>query len=98
MTPDASTQPRSDPTIINPNDEPTTLPVIKFKRDSTDHVIKEGLVLCTRTAEWYTKKKTAMHEVQLRKTRLRWRQFKAVLRPNRIELYHVTVSFEYQPK
>lgn len=55
-------------------------------------IIKEGLVLCTRTEEWYTKKKTTMREVQLRKTRLRWRQFKAILRTDRIELYHVTVS------
>ncbi|GAN07400.1 hypothetical protein MAM1_0159d06897 [Mucor ambiguus] len=57
-----------------------------------DQVLMQGLVLCTRTAQWYTKKKSTTRELQLRKTRLRWRQFKAVLRPDKIELYHVTTS------
>lgn len=76
-------------------EENTALPLIKYKRDYTqNNTIKQGLVLCTRTAEWYTKKKSTMREVQLRKMRLRWRQFKAVLKPNKIELYHVTVSIQ----
>lgn len=76
-------------------EERTTLPLIKYRREYSDqNIIKEGLVLCTRTAEWFTRKKSTMREVQLRKTRLRWRQFKAVLKPNRIELYHVTVSLQ----
>jgi hypothetical protein len=79
----------------NGGEENTALPLIKYKRDYTqNNTIKQGLVLCTRTAEWYTKKKSTMREVQLRKTRLRWRQFKAVLKPNKIELYHVTVSIQ----
>ncbi|CAO0800519.1 unnamed protein product [Mucor circinelloides] len=39
------------------------------------------------------KEKTTTRELQLRKTRLRWRQFMAVLRPDKIELYHVTTTF-----
>lgn len=71
--------------------ENTTINFIEHERDNTKQTLKQGLVLCTRTEEWYTRKKSTMREVQLRKTRLRWRRFKAVLKPNRIELYHVTV-------
>lgn len=71
----------------------TTIPLIESQQYYTKNKkIKQGLVLCTRTEEWYTKKKSTMREVQLRKTRLRWRQFRAVLKPDRLELYHVTVS------
>lgn len=79
-------------------EEYTVIPLTEQQfqqRYNKEAVIKQGLILCTRTEEWYTKKKTTMREVQLRKTRLRWRQFKAVLKPNRIELYHVTVSTVY---
>lgn len=73
-----------------------TIPLIEHHRYYTkDMIIKQGLVLCTRTEEWYTKRKSTMREVQLRKTRLRWRQFKAVLKRDRIELYHITVSANY---
>lgn len=71
----------------------TRIPLIESQQYYTKNKkIKQGLVLCTRTEEWYTKKKSTMREVQLRKTRLRWRQFRAVLKPDRLELYHVTVS------
>jgi hypothetical protein len=72
--------------------EDLIIPVIEERRYiKKNEIIKQGLVLCTRTAQWYTKKKSTTRELQLRKTRLRWRQFKAVLRPDKIELYHVTV-------
>ena len=35
-----------------------------------------------------------MREVQLRKTRLQWKQFEAILKPDRLELYHVTVKLD----
>lgn len=80
-------------------EETPTIPLIEHHRHYTKLMtIKQGLVLCTRTEEWYTKKKTTMREVQLRKTRLRWRQFKAVLKRDRIELYHITVSFRFMHK
>jgi hypothetical protein len=64
----------------------------QYRREES---IKEGLILCTRVEEWYTKRKTTTtRELQLRKRRLRWRQFKAVLLPNRLELYHATVRHE----
>ncbi|CEP17660.1 hypothetical protein [Parasitella parasitica] len=76
-------------------EEGLIIPVVEVERRSTqdDKVIKQGLVLCTRTAQWYTKRKSTTGELQLRKTRLRWRQFKAVLKPDKIELYHVTTTF-----
>lgn len=61
----------------------------QYKREET---IKEGLILCTRVEGRYTKKKTTTGELQLRKSRLRWRQFNAVLSSNKLELYHVTVK------
>lgn len=68
------------------------IPVHQEQRPvQNDRVLKQGLVLCTRTAQWYTRKKSTTRELQLRKTRLRWRQFKAVLRADKIELFHVTV-------
>lgn len=78
--------------------EDLIIPVIEERRYiEKDEIIKQGLVLCTRTAQWYTKKKSTTRELQLRKTRLRWRQFKAVLRPDKIELYHVTVCITIIP-
>jgi hypothetical protein len=69
------------------------IPVVEQpKQYKQEQVIKEGLILCTRIEEWYTKKITTTEELELRKTRLRWRQFKAVLFPNKLELYHVTVK------
>ncbi|KAI9266074.1 hypothetical protein BY458DRAFT_512558 [Sporodiniella umbellata] len=56
-----------------------------FKKNET---IKQGLVLCTRTEQWYAKKRTQVQEIKLRKTRLRWRRFVAVLKADRLELYH----------
>ncbi|KAI8641170.1 hypothetical protein BD408DRAFT_444503 [Parasitella parasitica] len=71
------------------------MPVIEEPRYAIqdDSVVKQGLVLCTRTAQWYAKRKSTTGELQLRKTRLRWRRFKAVLRRDKIELYHVTTTF-----
>ncbi|GAA5816878.1 hypothetical protein MFLAVUS_010412 [Mucor flavus] len=81
--------PNTPPTSLG-QPENTTIPFVEHGRENTKQTLKQGLVLCTRTEEWYTRKKSTMREVQLRKTRLRWRRFKAVLKPNRIELYHVT--------
>ncbi|KAI8064272.1 uncharacterized protein B0P05DRAFT_476440 [Gilbertella persicaria] len=64
------------------------VPMIEQLNPDKDRVIQQGLVLCTRTEQWYTRKKTTTRELQLRKTRLRWRRFKAVLKLDRLELYH----------
>ncbi|KAG1156450.1 hypothetical protein G6F37_007593 [Rhizopus arrhizus] len=68
------------------------IPIIekKQKRYEKDEIIKQGLVLCTRTEQWYAKKRTRVKEIKLRKTRLRWRQFQAILRTDRLDLYHST--------
>lgn len=74
-------------------DNTPTIPFTEYKRNYTkETILKQGLVLCTQSEEWYTRRKSTMREMHLRKSRLRWRRFKAVLKPNRIELYHVTVS------
>lgn len=59
-----------------------------FKKDE---VLKEGLVLCTRIEQWYAKRHNGVKDIELRKTRMRWRRFYAVLRPDRLELYHAAV-------
>lgn len=97
LSPFTATTPNRATEQINqpPSDvhkEDLIIPIIEERRYiKKNEIIKQGLVLCTRTAQWYTKKKSTTREIQLRKTRLRWRQFKAVLRPDKIELYHVTV-------
>ncbi|RCH83645.1 hypothetical protein CU097_002606, partial [Rhizopus azygosporus] len=60
-----------------------------FKKDE---VLKEGLVLCTRIEQWYAKRHNGVKDIELRKTRMRWRRFYAVLRPDRLELYHAATS------
>lgn len=91
VAPNATTnQINQSPSDVHKDD--LIIPVREEQRHvQKDQILKQGLVLCTRTAQWYTKKKSTTRELQLRKTRLRWRQFKAVLRPDKIELYHVTV-------
>ncbi|KAG0832683.1 hypothetical protein G6F19_006091 [Rhizopus arrhizus] len=64
--------------------------LIKKVIEKFDEIIKQGLVLCTRTEQWYAKKRTRVKEIKLRKTRLRWRQFQAILRTDRLDLYHST--------
>ncbi|KAG0763023.1 hypothetical protein G6F16_003986 [Rhizopus arrhizus] len=68
------------------------IPIIERKQRiyEKDEIIKQGLVLCTRTEQWYAKKRTRVKEIKLRKTRLRWRQFQAILRTDRLDLYHST--------
>ncbi|KAG1046515.1 hypothetical protein G6F43_011002 [Rhizopus delemar] len=68
------------------------IPIIEKKQRhyEKDEIIKQGLVLCTRTEQWYAKKRTRVKEIKLRKTRLRWRQFQAILRTDRLDLYHST--------
>lgn len=70
------------------------IPIIEKKQRhyEKDEIIKQGLVLCTRTEQWYAKKRTRVKEIKLRKTRLRWRQFQAILRTDRLDLYHSTVN------
>jgi hypothetical protein len=70
------------------------IPIIERKQRiyEKDEIIKQGLVLCTRTEQWYAKKRTRVKEIKLRKTRLRWRQFQAILRTDRLDLYHSTVN------
>ncbi|CAO3612594.1 unnamed protein product [Mucor fragilis] len=93
VAPNATTnQINQSPSDVHKDD--LIIPVREEQRHvQKDQILKQGLVLCTRTAQWYTKKKSTTRELQLRKTRLRWRQFKAVLRPDKIELYHVTTTF-----
>ncbi|KAI8372615.1 Pleckstrin homology domain-containing protein [Choanephora cucurbitarum] len=66
----------------------TTIPIIETPlAQAKDQIIREGQMLCIQTKQWYTKRHQELH---LRKKRLRWRQFKAVLWPDRLELYHIS--------
>jgi hypothetical protein len=69
----------------------SSLPVIK-QRLKRSEVVKQSYLLCNRTEKWYTKKTKT--QVQLRQTRLRWRQFLAILSHDKLELFHITVRLE----
>lgn len=85
------------PTIITNNETSVQntpkIPITRIMQGSfeKDEVLKEGLVLCTRTEQWYAKQHNGTKNIELRKTRMRWRNFYAVLRPDRLELYHAPV-------
>ncbi|KAI8378956.1 hypothetical protein BD560DRAFT_487846 [Blakeslea trispora] len=72
----------------------TTIPIIeKPLIEHKDQVIREGIVLCIQTKQWYSRRHSSTQELHLRRTRLRWRQFKAILWPDRLELYHISKVF-----
>jgi hypothetical protein len=69
-----------------------SIPIFDTKKPKKNDVLKEGLIICTRIEKWY-KKSVNLGEIELKNTRLRWRQFKAVLYPDRLELYHTVTLF-----
>ncbi|KAI8139288.1 hypothetical protein BJV82DRAFT_257555 [Fennellomyces sp. T-0311] len=61
---------------------------------SNDGILMKGRLLCAIHMDWYSRRmsanETSYNHVRLRKSRLRWREFEAVLKADRMELYLVT--------
>ncbi|ORY99287.1 hypothetical protein BCR43DRAFT_523261 [Syncephalastrum racemosum] len=62
---------------------------------STDAgVLKKGRLLCSKQLSWYSRRSSEMdmtrNHLRLRQSRFRWREFKVILKSDRIELYHVS--------
>lgn len=58
-------------------------------------VLKKGRLLCSKQLSWYSRRSSetdmTRNHLRLRQSRFRWREFKVVLKSDRIELYHVSV-------
>ncbi|KAI9483253.1 MAG: hypothetical protein EXX96DRAFT_648013 [Benjaminiella poitrasii] len=78
--------------------EDIIIPIVEKQQQQEQTIIRKGFVLCTQMAQWYTRKKSTTRDIQLRKTRLRWRQFEAILYTKKIELYHISSSVVFKNK
>lgn len=81
----------TDSSELLPKAQELSIPIIDKNTPEKNQVLKQGLFICSRIEKWY-KKSLNLGEIELKKTRLRWRQFKAILYPDRLELYHFTVK------
>lgn len=77
--------------ITDNQERKLSIPILDISKPKKNDILKQGLLICTRIEKWY-KKSVNLGEIELKKTRLRWRQFKAILYPDRLELYHFTVT------
>lgn len=61
-----------------------------------DGILMKGKLLCAIYMKWFSRRvsmsEATQEHLRLRQTRLSWRQFEAVLRHDRLQLYLVTVS------
>ncbi|KAI9266625.1 hypothetical protein BDA99DRAFT_27247 [Phascolomyces articulosus] len=63
---------------------------------SNGGILMKGRLLCAIHMEWYSRRRASAHHetsdnhIRLRQSRLRWREFEAVLKVDRLELYLVT--------
>lgn len=78
------------------------VPLTEVKQEAASDEVKRGQLLCAVQISWYSRRasgsETCRNHLQLRQTRLRWREFDAILKQDRLDLYLTTVSVHKEDK